>query len=81
MIILFYFDAYINLSKQKCKLLVENNKSTIENLEEELVERKQVIENHELTIDYLQKRCTDYENNQKNNMLQQQKLKDDEVII
>ena len=81
MIILFYFDTHINLSKQKCKLLVENNKSTIEKLEEELEESKQVIENHELTIDYLQKRCNGYENNQKNNMLQQQKLKDDEVII
>jgi len=57
----------------------KKNKSTIEKLEEELEESKQVIENHELTIDYLQKRCNGYENNQKNNMLQQQKLKDDEV--
>ena len=81
MIILFYFDTHINLSKQQCKLFTEKNKSTIEKLEEELEESKQVIENHELTIDYLQKRCNGYENNQKNNMLQQQKLKDDEVII
>jgi len=43
----------------------KKNKSTIEKLEEELEESKQVIENHELTIDYFQKRCNGYENNQK----------------
>jgi len=59
--------------------LNKKDKLTQEKLEEQLVNSNQIIKNHELTIDYLQKCCSDHENKQKENILHQQKQKDKEV--
>merc|ERR1712096_239958 len=40
--------------------LNKKDKLTQEKLEEELVNSNQIIKNHELTIDYLQKCCSDH---------------------
>ena len=74
-------NAFTIENKSVIKFCTEKDKLTQEKLEEQLVNSNQIIKNHELTIDYLQKCCSDHENKQKENILHQQKQKDKEVLF